>query len=293
MTAFTSFRRGGAALVLATAVFAAPAAAPAQKIAGDDIVATVDGVDITERDLAVAGLEFRDQLAQMPGDPRSNLIHLLINIRLGAKAAKGAGMNEDPTVASRMTLAEDQVLYGEFLRKKFEAAVTEEAVRERFDTEMADFVPEDQVHVRHILVASEGEAKAIIVELDGGADFATLAAEKSIDGSAANGGDLDFIWPGRTVEPFEKAAYALAVGEYTKEPVQTNFGWHVIKAEEKREQPRPTFEGEARRIQQEILAETFDAAVQALRAEATIEIVPVAEPEPAEPETEAEPANDQ
>ncbi len=291
MTVIARIRPRGTALALVVAVaagLAGSAVASAQETAGDAVVARVDGDPITEGDLAVAAQEFRDELPRMPGDLRSNLIDLIVNIRLGAKAAKQAGMNEDPPVAARLALVEDQALYAEFLRRKFVAAVTEEAVRAEFDEELAAFVPADQVHVRHILVATEEEAKEIIAELDAGADFAEVAKEKSLDGSGANGGDLDFIWPGRTVKPFEDAAYALKVGEYTKEPVQTNFGWHVIKSEETRKEPPPTFAQEARQIQQQLMAATFEEAMNALRAEATIEVVPVAEPE-----TEANPADAQ
>ena len=97
---------------------------------------------------------------------------------------------------------------------------------------------------------SEDEAKAIIADLDAGGDFAAIAKDKSKDpGSAANGGDLGFIKRGETVKAFEDAAFALDVGQYTKTPVQSQFGWHIIKVDEKRPEAPPTFEQEARRIQ--------------------------------------------
>jgi peptidyl-prolyl cis-trans isomerase C len=108
-------------------------------------------------------------------------------------------------------------------------------VKARYEQEVAAVPPEEEISARHILLETEEEAKALITELDAGKDFAELAKEKSTGPSAGNGGDLGYLTKGRMVPEFEAAAFALTPGQYGKEPVKTQFGWHVIKVEERRE----------------------------------------------------------
>ncbi|MEQ9688091.1 MAG: peptidylprolyl isomerase, partial [Bauldia litoralis] len=234
-------------------------------------------------DLALAAAEFGDQLGQVAPERRdAAFIDLVINIRLASKAAKDAGLESEPAVMRRLELARDRTLYSEFLRTKFIAAVTDEAVRARFEEEIASFEPQQEVRARHILVKTEAEAKDIIARLDKGADFAELATEASLDpGSGQSGGDLGFFKRGQMVKPFEEAAFDLKPGKYTKKPVQSDFGWHVILVEEKREEPPPTFESQAQRIQQDLIRATFDAEIETLREGAAIELVTPDAPAPA------------
>ena len=285
-TVFEHQRPSGRRLVaLAAAVFIAfvGPAAPAAAQDGGTVVAIINGEPITEADLALAAAEFGDQLNQIaPASRRAALVDLLINIRLAGKAAEAAGIDKDALVVDRLALVRERTLYTEYLRKQFAAAVTEEAARKLFDAEMAKFVPGDQVRASHILVKTEDEAKAIIAELDKGGDFAAIAKEKSLDpGSGARGGDLGFFGRGAMVKPFEDAAFSTPAGTYTKTPVQSDFGWHVIRVEEARKEPTPTFESQAQRIQQELIRQTFETAIETLRAAATIEIVPPPAPPPA------------
>ena len=115
------------------------------------------------------------------------------------------------------------------------------------------------MHARHILVKTKEEAEAIIKELDAGADFAKLAKEKSTGPVRPEGGDLGFFSPGQMVPAFEKAAFALKAGKYTKEPVKTQFGWHVIKVEEKRNAPPPEFDQVKDQVRQLVLREKYMA----------------------------------
>ena len=114
--------------------------------------------------------------------------------------------------------------------------ITDAEIRARYDQEVAATPPVNEVQARHILVKTKEEALDVIKQLDGGADFEKLANEKTNDPSGkTTGGDLGWFGPGQMVPEFEKAAFALNAGEYTKEPVQTQFGWHVIKVEDKRD----------------------------------------------------------
>jgi peptidyl-prolyl cis-trans isomerase C len=296
-------RAAGALVIFAAAIAAAPlSGALAQQLTPETVIATVNGTPITVAELGLAGAEFADQLGQVPADRRdAAVLDLVINMRLATAAAEASGMDTQPQVMSRLQLARERTLYSEFLRTKFMAAVTPDAVKARYDEEMAKFVPAEEIHARHILVNSDQEelAKQIIAELDAGGDFAKIAAEKSQDpGSGASGGDLGWFKRGMMVKPFEEAAFALEPGQYTKTPVKSDFGWHVILVEEKRLETPPTFEAEAPRIEQELVRETFDREMSGLREGAKIEFAtlpgqtpPAAETPPAAgAETPAEPA---
>jgi len=281
---------GALALLAATAT----GAALAQEITPETVIATVNGTQITAGELQLAGAEFADQLGQVPAGQRdSAVLDLVINMRLASVAAAAAGLDKAPLVAQRLDLARNRTLYSEFLREKFLAAVTEEAVKARYDEEMAEYQPEEEVHARHILVNTDQEdlAKEIIAELDAGGDFAAIAADKSQDpGSGASGGDLGWFKRGMMVKPFEEAAFALEPGQYTKTPVKSDFGWHVILVEERRTAPPPTLDQERPRIEQELVRDTFEREIGALRAGATIEFATL--PGAPEPPAAAEPPAD-
>lgn len=266
-------RRFSLALTMAASLAATVSVAMAQDAT---YPATVNGVPITEADLAIAAAEFADQINQVaPGQRRAALVDLVINIRLASKAAEAAGLDKDELVAKRLELVRERTLYSEYLRKQFITAVTEDAARKVFAAELAKFVPADQFKASHILVKTEDEAKDVIKQLDAGGDFAAIAKEKSIDtGSATRGGDLGFFGKGAMVKPFEDAALATPVGTYTKTPVQSDFGWHVILVTETRKEPPPTFESQAQRIQEQLIRETFQKQIDTLRTTAKIDVAP-------------------
>ena len=142
-----------------------------------------------------------------------------------------------------MAFLQQRALHGELVEKGVVDKVTDAEVRARYDQEIANTPPVNEVHARHILVKTKEEAEAIIKQLDGGADFEKLANEQTSDPSGkSSGGDLGWFGPGQMVPEFDKAAFALEVGKYTKEPVQTQFGWHVIKVEDKRAKQPPAFD---------------------------------------------------
>jgi peptidyl-prolyl cis-trans isomerase C len=287
MTVKARIRRGGAAVALAAvlAIAALPQSSYAAEPAPDTVVARVDGVAITEADLAQAALDFRDQIAQMPEDQRrGQLVQHLIDTKLSARAAETEGLDKIPEVQSRLQTVRDRTLQLEYVRAKVLTSVTDAALRQRYDEAMKEFVPADQYQAAHILVKTEDEAKAIIADLDKGGDFAAIAKEKSVDtGSGAKGGELGFFDPAQMVKPFADAVVAMTIGTYSKAPVQSQFGWHVIKLEAKRKAPAPAFDEVASQIRQQMINELFAAAMQALRAKAKVEIVEAAQPAPAAP----------
>lgn len=263
----------------AVASFAQDAAAPAAEAAAaavtpETVIATVGGEAITEADLSFAAEDLAQDLAQMPAEERrAFLLSVLIDMKVMAGAAKTAGMDQTPLFAQRLRYLEERALRRAYFAQEIAGAVTEEAVRADYDAYTAQFTPQDEIRASHILVESEEEANAIKAELDGGADFAAIAKEKSIDpGSGANGGDLGFFGKGMMVQPFEEAAFALAEAGDVSAPIQSQFGWHIIKLAEKRQSQPPTFEQVAPQLQQQVLMRTFSEKVEELMSGVEIDI---------------------
>lgn len=269
----------------------ASAQTDAPKPATTKVVATVNGEAITELDLAAALPDVRDSLGQYPPDQQlTALINSVIDIRLMARAAEAAGLDKTEENSRFLAYVRERTLRNAYLQDKLGTVVTDAAVKARYDAEVAKFVPGDEVHAVHILVKTEEEAKAIIARLDQGGDFAAIAKEKSIDtGSGAQGGDLGFFGKGAMVKPFEDAAFALPAGTYTKSPVKSDFGWHVIKVLEKRKESPPTFEARKEELSRALTREFILAEIAKLHAAAKIEIVP-AEPAPGAPAAAPTPA---
>ncbi|KRA98450.1 hypothetical protein ASD83_13870 [Devosia sp. Root685] len=255
--------------------FAQEAPAPAAaEVAPETVVATVGGESITEADLSFAAEDLAQDLAQMPApERRAFLLRVLIDMKVMAGAAKTAGMDQTELFAQRLNYLKERALRRAYFADAIAGQVTEEAVRADYDKFVADFKPAEEVHARHILVETKEEADAIKAELDTGGDFATIAQEKSIDpGSGANGGDLGFFSKGMMVPEFETAAFALANPGDVSAPVQSQFGWHIIKLDEKRESSPPAFEQIAPQIQQQVLMRVFNEKVEELMAGVTIDV---------------------
>jgi peptidyl-prolyl cis-trans isomerase C len=255
-------------------VLAAPVAVFAQDTTpGSAVVATVNGSPITENDLEMAQGDLGQQFGQLPEDQkRVAALSAAIEIRLLADKADEEGLGDSDAFKERMEFLRRRALHSAYVENKIAADVTEDAVRARYDKEIAATPPANEIRARHILVATKEEADAIIAELAAGGDFEAIAKEKSSDGAAAQGGDLGYFGPGQMVPPFEEAAFALDVGQVTKEPVQTQFGWHVIKVEDKRAQQPPTYEQVKEQIRTLLFRETYFAAVKTLREAAAVEV---------------------
>ena len=200
-------------------------AAPAHRPRPDPakVVATVNGQTITEADLTLAEADLDQQFAQLPPEQRrAAAFSAIIEIRLLAAEGRAKGLDKDADFQRRMAFLQQRALHSELVDKEVADKITDEEVRARYDKEMADTPPVNEVKARHILVKTKEEALEIIKQLDGGADFEKLANEHTTDPSGkTTGGDLGYFGPGQMVPEFEKAAFALDVGAYTKEPVQS------------------------------------------------------------------------
>src|SRR4029079_4116647 len=188
-----------------------------------------------------AATEVGPQLANFPPDDRRRmLMQFVIENELMAEAAVKAGLDSGPAFEDRLKYHRRRTLRDAYFDKSMRNGVPDDEAKKIYDAKVADIKPEEEIHARHILVATEAEAKEVKERLMKGEDFATVAKEKSKDPSA-EGGDLGFFGRGKMLKPFEDAAFALKDGEIS-DPVQTQFGWHIIKVEERRTHPLPTFD---------------------------------------------------
>jgi peptidyl-prolyl cis-trans isomerase C len=239
------------------------------------VVATIDGAPVTEAELTAAMEDFERSLQRVPDDQRKAVtLQRLIDMRiLAAKAAKD-GLDKSPDFQTRLAMVRNQLLTNEFVKLKVEGSVTDAELEARYQKEIAGFDPPEEVRARHILVKTEDEAKAVLADLAKGGDFAKIAGEKSQDpGSKDNGGDLGFFAKGQMVPEFEAAAFGLKPGETSKEAVKTQFGFHIIRTEEKRKQQPPAFADVKDQVREVVVGEKFRTMLEDLKKASKVEIV--------------------
>jgi peptidyl-prolyl cis-trans isomerase C len=249
---------------------AAPQAATAPS--GNQVVARVNGTDITEADLAIAAADPALQLPNVPeAQKRDLLTGYLIDLKLGARAAEAAKIGDAPDFVRKLAYNRDKTLLDQYLEQEAKKAVTPEAARKLYDETAKGVAPEQEVRARHILVESEDEAKKAQGRVKGGEDFAKVAGDVSKDpGSKSDGGDLGFFTKDRMVEPFAEAAFKMEPGQIS-DPVKSQFGWHVIKVEEKRNKPVPSFEEMKDQVNTYLERKAQQDLIMGLRQSAKIE----------------------
>lgn len=259
----------------ATSTPAPAAATPATqpKIDPDAVVAKVGNDAITEADLGFAAQDLGQELRNVPpADQRAFLTTVLIDMKVMANAARAENLQNSDEFKQRVGYLEDRELRRDYFAQQVSGAITPAALKTAYDKYVADFKPVPQVHAEHILVKTEAEAKAIETQLKGGASFEDLAKAKSIDtGSGAQGGDLGFFSHGQMVPAFEKAAFALPVGQISA-PVKTQYGWHIIKVLAKRDTKPEAMDKIAPQLQQQIVYKIFDTSIAALKKKTTVSI---------------------
>ena len=261
----------GWAGMTAEAQTSAPAGA---QTATDTVVARVNGVEIKRSDLVSAqqalSEQYRQVLLKTIFQP---LLRQMINTMLMVRAARAQGLHDDPVVKQQVANMEGRILEQAYLERIIKTRVTDEALRKNYrDTVAAAGGGDVEVRARHILVKTEAEAMAVIDELrKNTADFEELARTKSTGPSSARGGDLGFFAKGAMVKPFSDAAFALKPGEFTRKPVKTQFGWHVIKLVERRTGSVPSFEDVREKLSGEMTQRVMAETVGSLRKDAAIE----------------------
>ncbi len=238
----------------------------------DPVIAKVNGAEIRVSDVteAAQGLP-----AEYRGMPQNVLIPMLTDQLIDRAAivvmARKAGLDKDPATARAIARAVDEALENAQMRKEIEPSLTDAAVLARYNKDIAGKDGEPEVHARHILVGSEADALKVIADLKKGGDFAAIAKDRSSDPGAGQGGDLGFFKKGDMVPEFSAVAFTLKVGEISDKPVKSQFGWHVIKVEERRAAPPPPFEQAQEQVRQTMIQEGVAKLLATARAGVTIE----------------------
>ncbi len=261
-----------AVAALASAPAAPPAPPAAQAPAPDPVVARVGSEEIHLSDLSVAAQGLPAQYHNMSSQA---LYPLLLDQAIDRNAlvayARSKGIDKDPGVQRGMQIAANQVLADELMRREVSPLLTEAAIRARYDQNVANKPGEEEVHARHILVSSEADANKIIAELKKGADFAAIAKARSTDPGAKDGGDLGFFKKADMLPEFAEVAFALKPGQISDKPVKTQYGWHVIKVEERRAAPPPTYAEVHDELRQQLIQEDVQKVLADARSGLKVE----------------------
>ena len=260
-------------IVALALVFLSGPDAVAQNQISEGTVATVDGIAITYNDVSLVEDELMAVYGQLPEEQRfQTLVGYMVNRILASEAAKKAGLENDADVAKIKAFMERKALQDVYIAKMLMERVREKDVTAYYDKEIKNGPVEEEVRARHILLDNREAADAVVADLENGADFAALAKERSKGPSGPSGGDLGYFSKQSMVPAFSDAAFKLAAGE-TSPPVQTQFGWHVIRVEDRRNRPVPPFDQVRDQIYQLLISEAQRDIYDEMRAKASVDLV--------------------
>jgi len=254
----------------ASADTAESAEAPMIKL-GNPVVAKVNGEDILRSDVFnfISGLP--EQVRQMPIQTLFPLaLEQVVNNRVINAKAGNAQLGADPEVEQLVTQAKDQIVRNVFIDRQIDAQITQKKLLSAYQDLLEELGDIEETKARHILVESEEKAREVIAKLDEGGNFEELAKEYSTGPSAENGGELGWFAKNEMVPEFAEAAFAMEPGSHSTDPVQTQFGWHVIEVEERRTRPEPEFEAVKPQLEAQLRQEVLQDLVADWQKEAKI-----------------------
>jgi peptidyl-prolyl cis-trans isomerase C len=261
---------------------------PVRAEEANPVLAKVNGAEIRASDVALAEEELGPSLAQMdPAAKKENVLSFLIDMKIVSKEAEDKKIADRDDFKTRLAFARNRLLMDNLLAVEGKAATTDENMKKVYEDAAKQISGEQEVHARHILVETEDQAKKIAEELKKGADFAELAKKESKDPGASDGGDLGFFTKDQMVPEFSAAAFALEPGKIS-DPVKTQFGWHVIKVEEKRTRKAPDFEQVKPQIETYVVRKAQADYVAKLRTAAKVERMDKPEDAAAKPDKPAD-----
>ena len=245
------------------------------------IVANVNNEDISLETMIHAMNELPPEIQSQPFmSYYEDLLERVIDIKLFAQEGKKMKLDEEPSVRAAIDFVIEKVLMQAFLSKYVQENIKEENLRASYNNFIADETSREEIKASHILMDTESEAIDVINMLNNGDDFAELAKNKSTGPSGPSGGDLGWFKRGQMVPPFEKAAFSLNKNEISQSPVQTQFGWHVIKVFDKRIPEAPSYENMKSKLIQDLERKIVSKKIQDLRNDALIEKLSSSELEP-------------
>lgn len=268
MTLFNTLRAASLSLALVSPLALLAGGAFAQNA---EVLATVNGEQITTADLAAAEAELGDSIENMQAtEKRDYLLSFLIDMKIMASEGAKRGVEDTEGYKIRMKFLRERVLMQTVLAEEAAKSITEDDMMAFYNEAVERAPKEEEAHARHILVETEEKAKDILQKIRDGADFAEMAKEHSTGPSGPKGGDLGFFGKGRMVPEFDAAVFAMKAGDVS-EPVKTQFGWHLIKLEEMRVPAPPAFEDVKGQIRSMLQRQRQAEFVGKIRETATIE----------------------
>jgi peptidyl-prolyl cis-trans isomerase C len=247
-------------------------AVPVLAADADPVVATINGKEI-HRSAIVQAQQAIPQLRQMPLEMvYAQLLDHVVTAQLLLDQARQQKLDDDAQVKAAVEESHNRILEQAYISKRIDADITEDAIKQRYEDVKKNTAPKEEVKVRHILVDSEDAAKKVLADLKSGTKFEDEAKAKTKDPSGtANGGDLGYIGKGDTVPEFADAAFKLKPGEVSKTPVKTQFGWHIIKVEDRRMAPPPSYDEAKGEIRNELAQQDVQKIIDGLKSQAKIE----------------------
>ena len=244
---------------------------PKDAVLSQGVVAVVNGVGISEE----AFRDFFSHTAKRQPDAepdRKSVLNEMITLELVKQRAEQTGLDKREDVAAELERLRTNLLANTFLSERMEGmSFSDERLKQEYELQVSQ-LSRKEYKARHILSKTEQDAKGVIVELDNGAEFAQLAKEKSTGPSGPQGGDLGWFSPNTMVPPFAQAVASMSKDSYSKQPVQTQFGWHVILLEDTRELNPPSFEEIKDRLQNILATKTLRSFLEELRAKADVQV---------------------
>ncbi|MEZ5536134.1 MAG: peptidylprolyl isomerase [Thiolinea sp.] len=263
-----------------------PVIAEEKEPAADELVAIVNGTDL-KRETLDAVIEMAKRSRPGTEVDEKALLDDLIATEIARQEAKKSGLGEREDVKAKVENFADKLILNTWMQEKASSLeISDEELQAAYDERIKD-MPKTEYKARHILVKTEDEGKAIIEELKGGKDFAELAKEKSTGPSGPSGGDLGWFKPERMVKPFAEAVAKMEPGKVSEAPVETQFGWHVIKLEEQRDVKLPEIDNMKPQLKRQLEQTKMLEYMEKLRADADVKVL-LKEKEPEAPKAEEE-----
>lgn len=240
---------------------------------GDKLVAIVNGINIQQFEYDLAEQSLQAELENLSNSQRQQrVLQFLIDFKLMGEAARRADLHKSLEFTRKIAYLSEQTLNNQYFINNVLAQIDDAALRSFYDQEMNKIVPSSETHIRHILFDDEDNGKLVLGLLEGGGDFIQLAEEYSIGPSKTQGGDLGYFPDGEMEPEFLEVIKLLKVGEYTPDLVKTKFGYHIIRLEDIRQKPLPTFEKVKNSLYGILVQEKADQLSADLRKDAQIEL---------------------
>ena len=270
MTFSISVRATAVALSLCI-LWVGAAVAQDAKPADNPVVATVNGEKVLLSDLRTLYADLPERVRRIPFEQIYRpLLEQVIQIKLSSAQARKKGLQKSSVIQRRLQSFADRILQEAYLKNHVDRMVTEDQLKEAYQEYVKKFRGDEEVKARHILLKTKKDSMTVIDALEKGDEFADLAKEKSIGPSKTNGGDLGWFDKKQMVKPFADAAFALKKGEFSKMPVKTQFGWHVILLEDRRRKAPPKYAAMKSRLKDQLGSKLAEQEIERLRAEAKI-----------------------